>query len=58
MSRLGLQPQQGFGASTSVLFTHHFPLILRINLVVLRGKDMVRTKVLERNVVPGSTKLC
>jgi len=43
MPSLGFQPR--LDASTSVLFTYHFPLILGLG-----------TKFLDSNVVQGSTK--
>jgi len=52
MSSLGLQ--QGLSGSTSVLFSHYFPLLV---VGRVRFKDKVRTSFLDGNFVPGSTKL-
>jgi len=46
----------GLGASTSVLFTHRYLLILGIMCRDrFRGRDMIRVTFSNRNVVSGST---
>jgi len=46
MSSLGLKPE--LGASTTVLLTYNFPVILGTGYTV--GRDMVGTKYLDMNL--------